>query len=209
MASSRFNITIDASGITGLAQSLGQFDSAQLATVSLQAVNTVAKHTYDTVRPRMNANINLTDAYLQDRMQLRLATNPLNPKAIIAARYRHTRLANYASKQLLQPVKHPSIAKGDPSRGIPKGMKAAGISVEVTRGGRKAIPNGFTMPLNNGNGIGVFTRSRTTREVKHRYGPSVYQLFRTSVDAMVGDIEQELQDALIVQAERELQKAFR
>ena len=59
---------------------------------------------------------------------------------------------------------------GDEARGIAANSKAAGISVDVNRKGAKTIKTAFTMPLRNGNGIGVFQREILAENARpHHY----------------------------------------
>jgi hypothetical protein len=93
---------------------------------------------------------------------------------------------------------------GDKSRGIPENEKAAGVSVDVNRKGMKRIGTAFTMPLRNGNGIGVFQRKGGN--VKHLYGPSVYQVFRRYAQEKEADIMAELQDTFLLKLDGQLSK---
>lgn len=196
---------------------LKQVDPASQGVVIVRAVNEVTDRIYDTARSRMNAGINLTDEYLRENMEVRHATDNGRPRAVIAARFRATTLARYDAKQLVQPVKwtNDRIAsaghktgkwpgwtkrKGDEMRGIPPDMKQAGVSVEVTRGVRKPVlgAKAFLMPLKNGNGMGVFVRQGPGKKnYRHLYAPSVYQLFRTQVDAMFDDIGTDLAETVL------------
>lgn len=191
----RFDIALDATQVEALAERAGRIDAALLGEAMLGAVNRVADRTYTTSRRAMIAGINLSPEYLTQRMSLRLGTDVRNPNAVITARRRHTSLATYGAKQLVQPVKHPARSKGDPSRGIPAGMKAAGVSVEVTRGQRKNLPEAFLMRRLNGNGFGVFAKTGPGRkDYRHLYGPSVYQLFKSTITRTRTDISQDLFD---------------
>lgn len=203
MSQSAFKVEIDISRIERLGEALGGIDASSLGEASMRAVNTVADETYDLARPRMLATINLTDTYVRDRMTVNHATNPNNVSASIVAKGSKgamTILARYGARQLVQPVKHPARSRGDQlySRNIAPGMKAAGISVEVTRGARKPITNAFFMPLKGGNGIGLFTREgEGDKNYKHRYGPSVYQLFRTTARNMIDEVADNLENTLV------------
>lgn len=203
MSQSAFKVEIDISRIERLGEALGGIDAGSLGEASMRAVNTVADETYDLARPRMLATINLTDTYVRDRMTVNHATNPNNVSASIVAsgaRNDMTILARYGARQLVQPVKHPARSRGDQfySRNIAPGMKAAGISVEVTRGARKPITNAFFMPLRNVGTVGLFTREgKGDKNYKHRYGPSVYQLFRTTARNMIDEVTDNLENTLV------------
>jgi len=203
MSQSAFKVEIDISRIERLGEALGGIDSGSLGEASMRAVNAVADETYDLARPRMLATINLTDTYVRDRMTVNHATNPNNVSASIVAsgdKSSMTILARYGARQLVQPVKHPARSRGDQlySRNIAPGMKAAGISVEVTRGGRKPITNAFFMPLRNAGTVGLFTREGDGKKAYlHRYGPSVYQLFRTTARNMIDEVTDNLENTLV------------
>jgi hypothetical protein len=212
--SSAFNVDIDVASVTKLADRLGTLDAESLGSAALRAVNAVTDETYDLARSRMNANLNLSDDYIQKRMIVAHATDANNVKATIVAKggsLYQTMLARYGARQLSQPVKHPNRSRGDQlySRNLAPGQKAGGISVEVTRNSRKTIANGFFMPLRNGNGVGLFTREGPGKKnYRHRYGPAVYQLFRFAADNMLDDVGDNLQTRLLEEVDRELDKAF-
>lgn len=227
------DIKIDITAVSGLAERLGLLDAQAFGDLAVRTVNVVADETYDLVRPRMVNTVNLTDSYVQSRMEVRHAKSANDATATIIARGSGadmTILARYGAKQLMQPVKYPNASFaagargrnpkkpgsalswkpriGDASRGIPVDMKGAGISVEVTRGSRKDIAGGFLMHLNNGNGVGLFTRSGDKLTMKHRYGPSVYQLFSVAATKMLDDIGESLESQLVIEAEKLFTKAL-
>jgi hypothetical protein len=208
----RFHVGIDVREIEALASRIGEIDPEALGQAGLRAVNQVTDRVYALSRQRMNAGINLSDAYLDEAMEVRHATDPLRPRATIAARFRATTLARYDARQLVQPNKKPQSGKGDSLRGIPKGLKQAGVSVEVTRGQRKPVlgTKAFLMPLKNGNGMGVFVREGAGKKnYRHLYAPSVYQLFRTQVDALFDDIGEDLTATVRSEVELEIERALK
>ena len=189
------SISVDVSQLKGLADKLTAVDAAAIGAASLASVNSVTERAYTAARKRMIAGINLPDAYLRERMSITPASDPERPVAVIRAAYKHTVLGRYAPKQLTRPAS--GRAKGDSSRGIPAGLRGAGVSIEVTRGSRKPISNAFIMPLKNGNGIGVFVRDPGSKSPRILYGPSVYQLFRATIDVIKGSIEDDLEATTI------------
>jgi hypothetical protein len=199
-------VTLDISRVGHLVNQLGELDSEAFGRMAMQVVNEVADDTYELARPRMLAAINLTDGYVKDRMSVKHATSPDRPSADIVASGASssmTQLVRYGARQLVQPVKHPKRSKGDQlyARHIAPGMKSAGISVEVTRGGRKPVEHGFFMPLRNGNGVGLFTRHGDgKKDYKIRYGPSVYQLFSHVASGMLGEVGDALEASLVEKA---------
>lgn len=207
----RTAFSIDTDDLLALSRKLGRVDDAFLDKSMVTQLNEIVDDVYETARGRMNAGINLTDAYLQSKMNVIHATPERGLRAEIIARGGsgdQTPLGRYMTGQVTAPAPR---AKGDASRGIAAGRKQAGVAVEVSRGRPKTLAGGFTMPLragrvSGGNGIGIFTRSKYGL-VQHRYGPAVYQLFRVAADeveTMAGDrLEQ-----LGVVAERALEKAL-
>lgn len=197
-------VTFDARQLVDIDEDLAEIDDA-INRGSVRAVNEVVDRTYDTARKRMNAGINLDDQYISRKLTVNHAT--AQPRATIVAAGDLTILGRYNPKILLKPVKHPGRSKGDASRGIAPGLKAAGVSVEVTRGSSKPIDNGFLMPLRSSNGMGVFTRGADDK-VRHRYGPSVYQLFRTTVELIEPEIAADLEETATAAIQIEVRKAI-
>jgi hypothetical protein len=226
--------TVDVGALTGLAERLGTLDAVEFGKMAVRTVNGAADATYEAVRPRMISSINLTDDYVTNRMEVRHAKSANNATAVIVAKGSGgdmTILARYGAQQLVKPVKYPNesfaagakgrnpkkpgaslswkLRTGNATLGIPVGMKQAGVSVEVSRGVRKDIAGGFLMNLRNGNGWGLFTRDKGTLKMKHRYGPSVYQLFASTATRMQDEIADDLQARLIDEAEQVLLKALK
>lgn len=208
MATRRSVFTVDLQGIERLADDLARAENLTEDAALVRTLNTIVDDVYETARGRMNAGINLTDAYLQSKMFVVHATPARGLRAEIVARGGRgdqTPLERYMTGY---ETKAAPRAKGSPSKGIPAGRKAAGVRVEVSRGKSKPIENAFTMPLRagglaGGNGLGVFTRSRYGI-VRHRYGPAVYQLFRVAA----GELEQSIGDTLVDQLSTVAQQAL-
>lgn len=217
---SMLSVRIDASAVERLAGTLGEFESKTLGEASRKAVNDTADRVYDLARPKMIEKINLTDEYVRSRMQVKHATATGKAEAVIVAsgnRNNMTQLVNYGAIQRQADVnwsneriaqmgikfsKWPGWTKrtGDRLRGIPANQKAAGVGVSVTRGSNSAIAHGFLVSLSNGAGIGVATRSKGAKgrkDYKVRYGPSVYQLFRKTAEAIIDDATDMLETTLV------------
>lgn len=224
-----FAIDFDIARVERLADRLSELSTEEFGRAALTVVNQVIDETYEIARPRMLRTLNLTDSYVRDRMRVEHASNPNSVKgAIVAsgARSDMTVLARYDSKQTLRDVNWsndrilamgktfgawPGWTKrtGDKLRGVPVNQKVKGMSVEVTRGSRKPIENAFYMPLRNGNGMGLFTREGDGKKnYKHRYGPSVYQMFSFVAKGLVDEVGTALETQLADEAERLLQKAL-
>lgn len=200
--------TIEVKEIELAAERLAGFDEQDLLTAQVKAVAEVADRAYDTNRRRMNAGINLDDAYITRRMTMSaVRTEGKTIRVDIVANGNLTVLGHYSPKIVTRAAPK---AKGDPSRGISPGQKASGVTVEVTRGSRRTIPGGFILPLrkgtlSGGNGMSVFTRGADGR-LRNRYGPSVYQLFRFALGETIDETSSDLENSVSDAIERELVK---
>ena len=211
-----YALKIDASQVVKLGERLAQASGEEIGRASVTALNEVVDRTYELARDKMIAGINLTDDYLRRRMTLQHAT-PGKPVASITAsgaRNATTVLGRYDAKPVIVANNKGRPGKGNKALGIPPGQKQAGVTVEVTRGktSDSFVPRGFLLPLNRGteaggNGMGVFARSRDGK-LRHRYGPSVYQLFAYQVERIVNDVTDDLEDTLAEQVDLALQKAI-
>ncbi len=211
-----YALKIDVSQVVKLGERLAQASGEEISRASVTALNEVANRTYDLARDKMIAGINLTDEYLRRRMTLQHAT-PGRPVASITAsgaRNATTVLGRYDAKPVIVANNKGRPGKGNKALGIPSGQKQAGVTVEVTRGrpSEGFVPRGFLLPLNRGteaggNGFGVFARSKDG-QLRHRYGPSVYQLFAYQVERIIGDVTDDLEDTLAEQVDLALQKAI-
>lgn len=211
-----YALKIDATQVVKLGERLAQASGEEIGRASVTALNEVVDRTYELARDKMIAGINLTDDYLRRRMTLQHAT-PGKPVASITAsgaRNATTVLGRYDAKPVIVVNNKGRPGKGNKALGIPPGQKQAGVTVEVTRGkiSDGFVPRGFLLPLNRGtetggNGMGVFARSRDGK-LRHRYGPSVYQLFAYQVERIVNDVTDDLEDTLAEQVDLALQKAI-
>ena len=211
-----YALKIDASQVVKLGERLAQATGEEIGLASVTALNEVVDRTYELARDKMIAGINLTDDYLRRRMTVAHAT-PGKPVASITAsgaRNATTVLGRYDAKPVIVANNKGRPGKGNKALGIPPGQKQAGVTVEVTRGQTSDgfVPRGFLLPLNRGteaggNGMGVFARSRDGK-LRHRYGPSVYQLFAYQVERIVNDVTDDLEDTLAEQVDLALQKAI-
>lgn len=206
-------INIDVQQLSALAGGLAGLTGETLRDASVNAVNEVAQRVEPDLRNSIVATINLSDQYIKDRMTTRLAAKGGEPMATITAPFRNTPLSRYDPSMKLVPVKNPGRAKGNAALGIPKGLKLAGISVEVVRGERKFIQNSATYfdPSrrdSNGNPM-IFQRKTAERfPVRVLYGPSVYQLFRVARDNHMDEITTDLELTLLAEAEAALDEAL-
>ena len=211
-----YALKIDASQVVKLGERLAQASGEEIGRASVTALNEVVDRTYELARDKMIAGINLSDDYLRRRMTVAHAT-PGKPVASITAsgaRNATTVLGRYDAKPVIVANNKGRPGKGNKALGIPSGQKQAGVTVEVTRGNVSDgfVPRGFLLPLNRGteaggNGMGVFARTKDGK-LRHRYGPSVYQLFAYQVERIVNDVTDDLEDTLAEQVDLALQKAI-
>ena len=211
-----YALKIDAAQVVKLGERLAQVSGEEIGRASVTALNEVVDRTYELARDKMIAGINLSDDYLRRRMTLQHAT-PGKPVASITAsgaRNATTVLGRYDAKPVIVVNNKGRPGKGNKALGIPPGQKQAGVTVEVTRGqiSDGFVPRGFLLPLNRGteaggNGMGVFARTKDGK-LRHRYGPSVYQLFAYQVERIVNDVADDLEDTLAEQVDLALQKAI-
>ena len=209
-------LKIDTRELDTLRDRLGEMTGEEIGRATVTALNGVVDRAYELSRERMIAGINLSDDYLRRRMTVARAT-PGKPVASITAsgaRNATTVLGRYDAKPVIVANNKGRPGKGNKALGIPSGQKQAGVTVEVTRGQTSDgfVPRGFLLPLNRGteaggNGFGVFARTRDGK-LRHRYGPSVYQLFAYQVERIVNDVTDDLENTLSEQVDLALRKAI-
>lgn len=227
-----FKVTLDVSAVERLAGKLDGINGTSLGLATRRAVNVTADSIYELARPRMIAGVNLTDEYVKSRMEVRHATPSGRAEAVIMAvgsKPNLTQLVNYGAAQQVKRVsytnasilasgkkfgKWPGWTKrtGDKLRGIAADDKQAGVSVSVTKGSSKLLEHGFLVSLNNGNGLGLATRSKGAKGEKNykiRYGPSVYQLFRHVATGLLDEAQDELEANLVEYATELFEKELR
>lgn len=222
-----FSIVITATEVAKVAESLAKFDANTLGVASVRAVNAVTDRAYDTATSRMIAGINLTQQYVDQRMHVRHASDPRKPEAEIVASSkasRGTTLGTYGAKVITKAVNWsngsftpgafgPNPRKpgsllpwkpriGDAQRGIAPDLKAAGFTASVIRGRIDQFPNAFVIPV--GGRLLTVSRAKGTRKIKTLYGPSVLQLFRTTVPRIHTEVATDLHKAVQAEVDKEL-----
>lgn len=209
-----FALTVDVSQLNKLGTRLGAFTSVELAESNVAAVNEVVDRTYDLARDKMTAGINLTDEYLRRRMRVEHANNKRARATITAAgdRSSMTTLATYPVAVRAVTRKGPSRARVFTPLGVGAGQRQMGLTTSVTKGSSDFWEHGFLMPLKAGqdngyHGYGVFARTKAGK-IKHRYGPSVYQLFSYQAKLIVDDVQEDLESTAVRMAEEHMQKVF-
>lgn len=204
-----FDLKIDVSDIEGLADKLAKLTPEAVGGLMVDAINQVANNTYALARKTMLGGINLTDDYVQRKMQVVPAT-AAKPEASIVAfggRGFTTRLSHYGAMQQTKSVKYSKRSRGNQPLGIPAGSKSAGVSVEVVTGARKTLQYGFRMPgkKDTEGNLLLFTRNKEGK-IRSRSGPSVYQLFRIAAGTIEDRVYGDLGRAVIDRSERQFQK---
>lgn len=191
-------ISINADEVFALAGRLDRVDGPLLNAALVKSVNATVDHFDPLLRQAMIRGINLPASYVDQRMEVDRATTTPHAEIIAWGPDRPNRagltiLGKYAPEVVTKPAPR---AKGDRSRGVPAGQRAAGVSVEVTRGARKVIPGAFTMRLRVGSAggqtIGVFIRR--AGKARHLYAVSPYSLFRFQASAHVDEMTDYLAD---------------
>ena len=170
MARTAFSIKVDLAGVLALADRLGDVNPDKLGERLITTVNNVADSTYKLSRDTITTEVNLTDAYVRGRMELRPATKS-KPVAEIVGRSGkgdYTTLSHYGAetgatkpvnwdnariisevfggKERFRPWAGWARRTGDPRKGIEEGRKQYKMTAEVTRGSRKSIGKKFTLP---------------------------------------------------------------
>ena len=204
-------LKIDTRELDTLRDRLGEMTGEEIGRATVTALNGVVDRAYELSRERMIAGINLSDDYLRRRMRVEHATKGKPVASITAsgARDDMTVLGRFDAKPRAVPTKTQRPA-GPRRVPVQPGQKQAGVTVSVTKGNADFIERGFMLPLRRGtqaggNGYGVFARSRDGT-LKHRYGPSVYQLFAYQVQTVSYAAEEDLEETLIEQVTEVLQK---
>jgi hypothetical protein len=195
----------------------------------VDTINRVTNETYDLARSTMLSGINLTDAYVQRKMEVTPATGRL-PVAIIAAPVRdrnaNTNLSEYGAMTQAGAVnwsneRIKAMGKkfgpwpgwtrriGAKGLGIPVNQKAIATSVEVKRGARKNLRStvGFQVgKLKDGSGNPLVFERVGKKNIKAMYGPSVYQLFKVAAGKIEETVYDNLEQAVIETADKAMKE---
>lgn len=164
-----------------------------------RAVNKVADKTATKSKRLITTIVSLTPTYVGQRLSVDKASLD-RPVAVITGRDRPTKLYTYGAKMVT--VASPR-SKGNVATGLSPGRKQAGVKVGVKPGGaKKLMPSAFILPLKNGNGLGVFTRSGG--RLKHHYGPSIDQTFTLVIKDIKDEVADDLEKTFAAQLEFEL-----
>ena len=217
------DISFDTSELVEQVDRIAMLDNTTLAEMRLDAVNVVSLTVRKKSIDQTHAELNLSRDYIEARIA-RAEAKGATARALVTSKVRGATLQRFGAQQEVAPVnwsnsriealghkfgKWPgwTYRKGDASRGIDEDDKAAGVSVDVNRKGAKTITSAFTMPLKNSNGTGVFRREGG--EVKHLYGPSVYQVFRRYITTNEQAIADTLRDEFVGRLDTKIQEILK
>lgn len=226
---SSFSIHFDVEQVEGLADKLSRLPAEEIGRSIVDAINETVDSAYVLGRKTILSGVNLTDDYVQRKMQVQHATVQ-KPKAEIVAfggRSYLTSLSHYGAMQLVKDVNWSNeriIAaghkfgpwpgwtkrKGNEAVGIAVNKKADGRSVEVVKGSRKRIGPAFAIPGktdNEGNPL-VFRRKKGSGKLETLTGPSVYQLFKVAAVRIEDQVAEDLQHAVAEAAEEAFNKGL-
>ena len=209
--SQAFGIKVDTSSLTTLLGGMSQLDGAALAGLRDSTVNTVSAQVRQRAVQETFNYLNLTREYIDSQMA-RAQAEKGSGRATLSALIRGTTLPRFGLAQRIRPVNWSNDRiqamgkqfgewpgwtrrRGDQygPRNIPENMKQNGVAVQVYRG-RPAVvfKHGYIGGLNKGNGYGLFLRSKGGN-LRHEYGPSVYQTFRYFIRERETDIADQLE----------------
>lgn len=191
------SITIDVRKVEDLAKRLGSIGQERIGRGALAAVNEVTIEFKEKAIRGEIANINLTDAYVRGKTDMKLASTAVRPRAEIVTAGDLTVLGRFPGTVW---YRQPGAQR---RAGPVKGRRSAGVYANITDTDRINEPQWFLMRLKNqtslmgafvrsdkiapkndrGPGLGDAGRRRDGKSGKrHIYGPSPYQLFRKQID---------------------------
>lgn len=202
-------IRLDTTDVLAASERIGALDMQMLRRVREDAVAAVSLSVRKQAVDETFRSLNVTRDYIEQRLERKTGRREgLLTQDLVISPVRGTTLQRFGAQVQTKPVNWsneriegmgkkfgpwPGWTRrtGDASRGIAAGQKSDGVSVDVNRKGMKRIATAFVMPLRNGNGFGVFRREGG--RIKHKYGPSVFQVFRRFARDNQGKITDELQ----------------
>ena len=209
--SQAFGIKVDTSSLTTLLGGMSQLDGAALAGLRDSTVNTVSAQVRQRAVQETFNYLNLTREYIDSQMA-RAQAEKGSGRATLSALIRGTTMQRFGLAQRIRPVNWSNDRiqamgkqfgewpgwtrrRGDQygPRNIPENMKQNGVAVQVYRGRPAVVFNhGYIGGLNKGNGYGLFLRGKGGN-LRHEYGPSVYQTFRHFIRERETDIADQLE----------------
>lgn len=216
---SRSAIDANFDPVSALGDRLDQISGEALQQAAAAAVNRVADSAYGLFKRAMTSGLTLTEQYVDAKMHTEKAVPSNRVTAKIIAQHSVTLLGHYAPVVITAPTKKRS--KGNPALGVPKGQKAIGASVEVSRGTRKVIK-----PLAASPDVVMWPRKRDREgnpmlfrmiggksdkglpKMQALYGPAVYQLFRYQINQLSDAVADDLEKQLVSEAETIFERLY-
>lgn len=199
MRTNSFSIKIDNAPVDALAGRVEALANRALLRLSaVDAVNEVAARFDAAARKGMNAGLNLSDAYIAERMTL--------ARAVSTGRTVRAEIVAQGPKPGLTIMGHYPVEQRRGTNGV-RGQRASGVGVEITKGAAKIVDKWFLMRLRNSGKMGVFYRPQGGKPV-HKYGPSPYSLFRHQIDTRGDDLAADLSATVASRAADAIQKAL-
>jgi hypothetical protein len=209
--------TLNVQNVEALSDRLGRLTGKEIGAITVPVLNEVASRAYDLARDKITTTINLSDDYLRNRFRVDKATES-KPAAVITALGgpgTETPLSRYGPAQMVLVPKKDKRNRGQGKLPL-NGMRQRAVTIEVTRGKPLSLLYAFAQPLragntDGGNGLGVFTRIKGKtgkKDYTHRYGPQVYQMFRTQIENIEEDVLDDMESSLLDAADEAIQKVL-
>ena len=154
-----------------------------LQKILVQSINRTGQATKTQANRAIRADIRLSASYISSLMQMHKAS-PNRLRFVLSVRRRAVQLSRFAPSQLVKKAISPKRRlKGHQRRGIPRGLKSAGVSVNVYRNtGRQKLRHTFLMDLKSGN-LGL-VEADGLGGYRVLYGPSPAQRFGARIDQL-------------------------
>lgn len=230
--------TVDVRPVLDLADLIGKLGGERLGEVVVESLNEAGESAYELSQKRILRGVNLTEEYVKRRLEKTKATKGRPTYVIESAGSNTTSLGHYGALVNREPVNwtNDRIKRFGPWPGWTRRQgddKQAGVSVEVTRGNRKElggsnkpfiIPGGkfkdksgnpliFRGTGNPGRSKGESrpghpARKKPRQAIEALYGPSVYQLFRSTIPLVRDEIEDDIENRLLANVEAAIQEVF-
>lgn len=234
-------ISVDTTELLTLAADLG--NAAEVfGRGASTAVNRVADAARTETVFQISSQVNLEKPYVDGKVELATKATVQKPQAMLEISDEPVSLSRFGAQQqtksnvwtaakyaatfgsLAAPVHLPSgktaqwiPRRGDSSRGIQQGQKAAGIRLRVSNGmsgkGNQLMNHLFLMPTLSGKTHagkwGAFVHMRGSEKIKHLYGPSPYQVARGVWRDMEKELTNTLQSEVMTETTNEIDKALK
>jgi hypothetical protein len=203
-----FGVKFDMRQVDELAGKISGITARTISAPMIDVVNSVATDTRRDALKVMLRSLNLEESYVEPKVELTKASNPVSPRAtIVASGATITNLERYfraGGAQLQKPVtwsnagtrpSHQSVRvpkkglgwvprKGAAALGIPADYKQAGLTVAVVKGKASPFPHSFIFKSRAGVKL-IGSRAKGDHKgkgkIQTKVGPSVYQMFNAAL----------------------------